>query len=99
MAIAALAIASTMPADGDFPRSTYLRAAEEAFQFLDAHNRELLNDGVENILDDYCALMAATELYRASHKAGLPGCRRPACRKSDGAAQDPGRLSRLLARR
>jgi hypothetical protein len=68
MAIAALAIASTMPADGDFPRSTYLRTAEEAFQFLNSHNRELLNDGVENILDDYCALMAATELYRASRK-------------------------------
>jgi hypothetical protein len=66
MAIAALALASTMPIDGDFPRSAYLRAAEEAFQFLNVHNRELLNDGKENILDDYCALMAATELYRAT---------------------------------
>jgi hypothetical protein len=68
MAIAALALASTMPADGDFTRVEYLRAAEDAFAFLDAHNRELLNDGVENILDDYCALMAATELYGATHK-------------------------------
>jgi hypothetical protein len=68
MAIAALALASTMPADGDFTRPGYLRAAEEAFQFLDAHNPELLNDGKENILDDYCALMAATELYSATHK-------------------------------
>jgi hypothetical protein len=68
MAIAALALASTMPIDGDLPRATYLRAAEEAFQFLNAHNRELLNDGKENILDDYCALMAATELYRATKK-------------------------------
>jgi hypothetical protein len=66
MAIAALALASTMPIDGDLPRSTYLRTAEEAFQFLNVHNRELLNDGKENILDDYCALMAATELYRAT---------------------------------
>ena len=66
MAIAALALASTMPVDGDFTRADYLRAAEEAFQFLDEHNRELLNDGKENILDDYCALMAATELYRAT---------------------------------
>lgn len=66
MAIAALALASTMPADGDFTRADYRRAAEEAFQFLDKHNRELLNDGKENILDDYCALMAATELYRAT---------------------------------
>ena len=68
MAIAALALASTMPIDGDLPRATYLRAAEEAFQFLDVHNRELLNDGKENILDDYCALMAATELYRATKR-------------------------------
>ena len=68
MSIAALALASTMPADGDFPRATYLKTAEEAFRFLEAHNRELLNDGKENILDDYCALMAATELYRASHQ-------------------------------
>ncbi|MFC5864433.1 glycoside hydrolase family 9 protein [Acidicapsa dinghuensis] len=69
MSIAALALASTMPEDGDFPRATYLKTAEDAFNFLSAHNRELLNDGTENILDDYCALMAATELYAASHKS------------------------------
>jgi Glycosyl hydrolase family 9/Cellulase N-terminal ig-like domain len=68
MSIAALALASTMPQDGDFTRAQYLETAEEAFTFLEAHNRELLNDHTENILDDYCALMAATELYRASHK-------------------------------
>jgi hypothetical protein len=68
MAIAALALASTMPADGDFPRSRYLTIAEAAFSFLQVHNLELLNDHVENILDDYCALLAATELYRASHQ-------------------------------
>jgi hypothetical protein len=66
MAIAALALASTMPDDGDISRTAYLRAAEDAFQFLAAHNRELLNDGKENIVDDYCALMAATELYHAT---------------------------------
>jgi len=68
MAIAALALASTMPVDGELSRANYLQAAEEAFQFLDGHNRELVNDGKENILDDYCALMAATELYRATQK-------------------------------
>ena len=66
MAIAALALASTMPEDGDFSRETYRKTAKEAFAFLEAHNRELLNDGKENILDDYCALLAATELYRAT---------------------------------
>jgi Glycosyl hydrolase family 9/Cellulase N-terminal ig-like domain len=68
MSIAALALASTMPEDGDFTRGQYLKTAEEAFAFLEAHNAELLNDHKENILDDYCALMAATELYRASQK-------------------------------
>lgn len=69
MSIAALALASTMPEEGDFTRAQYLQAAKDAFQFLNQHNRELLNDGAENIVDDYCALMAATELYRASHEA------------------------------
>jgi hypothetical protein len=68
MAIAALALASTMPEDGGFPRSRYLATAEAAFAFLQARNSELLNDHKENVLDDYCALMAATELYRASRK-------------------------------
>jgi hypothetical protein len=67
MAIAALALASIMPIDGDFTRKQYRKTAVDAFQFLNAHNRELLNDGVENILDDYCALTAATELYRATN--------------------------------
>lgn len=68
MAIAALALASTMPAEGEFSPSQYLATAEAAFAFLQARNAELLNDHVENILDDYCALTAATELYRASHQ-------------------------------
>lgn len=68
MAIAALALASTMPEDSDFSRAQYLHTAEDAFTFLEAHNHELLNDGTENILDDYCALMAATELYHASQE-------------------------------
>lgn len=68
MAVAALALASTMEAEGEFPRAAYLTAAKDAFGFLADHNRELLNDGVENILDDYCALLAATELYRATRE-------------------------------
>jgi len=69
MSIAALALASTMPAEGDFERSMYLRTAEQAFDFLSGHNRELLNDGKENILDDYCGLLAASELYRATQQS------------------------------
>ncbi len=69
MAIAALALASTMPIEGDFKRNDYLIAAKGAFAFLEVHNKELLNDHTENILDDYCALMAATELYKATKDA------------------------------
>jgi len=68
MGIAALALASSMPENGEFSRQEYLATAESAFSFLQAHNTELLNNHVENILDDYCALLAATELYRASHQ-------------------------------
>lgn len=67
LAIAALAAASTLPEHGEFSNRRYLEAAEDAFRFLDQHNRELLGDGTEDIVDDYCALLAATELYRASH--------------------------------
>ena len=45
MAIAALALASTMPADGEYTRTVYLKTAKEAFEFLNQHNRELLPDG------------------------------------------------------
>ncbi|KRF01873.1 glycoside hydrolase [Frateuria sp. Soil773] len=67
-AIAGLAIAARLGAGGDFDRKTYLQHAEDAFAYLQAHNRELLNDGVENIVDDYGALVAATELLRATGK-------------------------------
>jgi hypothetical protein len=68
VAIAALAAASTLPGHGDFSPKRYIEVAENAYHFLDKHNRELLNDGKENILDDYTALLGATELYRATGK-------------------------------
>jgi hypothetical protein len=40
------------------------------------HNRELLNDVSQNIFDDYCALMAATELYSATTITQKEGRRR-----------------------
>jgi len=68
VAVAALAIASTYPFSGEFKNSDYLKAAEDAFDFLEKNNLKLVNDGKENIVDDYCALAAATELYRATKK-------------------------------
>lgn len=65
--IAALAMASTARAAGDFSRDDYRKAAEAAFAFLEKNNLRFANDGRENIIDDYCALLAATELYRATN--------------------------------
>lgn len=66
MSIAALAMASTYTVSGDYSNANYLKAAENAFDFLDKNNVSMTNDGKENILDDYCALTAATELYKAT---------------------------------
>lgn len=68
MAIAALAIASTHPVSGEYRNSDYRKAAEDAFEYLENHNLKMVNDGKENILDDYCALAAATELYKATKR-------------------------------
>jgi hypothetical protein len=68
VAIAALAIASTYPFSGEFKNSDYLKAAEDSFDFLEKNNPKLTNDGKENVVDDYCALTAATELYKATKK-------------------------------
>ncbi|MBS0382740.1 MAG: glycoside hydrolase family 9 protein [Proteobacteria bacterium] len=67
MAIAALAAASTLPEHGEFTSQRYRATAEDAFRYLQRHNRELTRDGSQDIVDDFCALLAATELYRASH--------------------------------
>ncbi|HEY4337583.1 MAG TPA: glycoside hydrolase family 9 protein, partial [Puia sp.] len=66
MAIAALAMASMTGIPGEFSNARYLQAAEDAFAFLDKENPSMTNDGKENIVDDYCALSAATELYKAT---------------------------------
>lgn len=68
LAIASLALASTDSIAGDYSARDYLQTAEEAFTFLEKENKQITSDGKENILDDYCALMAATELYKATHR-------------------------------
>ncbi|MCA1223787.1 glycoside hydrolase family 9 protein [Streptomyces sp. 8L] len=65
-AIAALARAATLDDHGDFTSGEYLAAARRGFDHLEAHNKEYLYDGEESVLDDYCALMAAVELVRAT---------------------------------
>jgi hypothetical protein len=65
-AIAALARASVLGRGGELPAASYLEAARKGFCHLRRHGRDYLNDGRENIIDDYCALLAASELFRAT---------------------------------
>ena len=63
MAIAALARAAGAHRDGEFTREDYLDRAMLAFEVLAEHNADYLDDGVENLIDHYCALLAAAELF------------------------------------
>lgn len=74
IAIAALArayelsqsLGKALELSGAIAPEQYLRDAERAFWHLDKHNKKYCDDGVENIIDDYTALIAATELYRVT---------------------------------
>jgi type 1 glutamine amidotransferase len=66
MAIAALARISRWKRDGAFTSAQYLEGARRAFAHLLRNNTRYDDDGKENIIDDYCALLAATELWMAT---------------------------------
>ena len=66
MAIAALARIAGWKKDGEFTSLQYLDGARRAFAHLLVNNTRYDDDGKENIIDDYCALMAATELWIAT---------------------------------
>ena len=68
LAIASLAMASQLDVCGDFSSDVYLKTAEDAFAYLETHNLALASDGKNNIIDDYCALAAAVELYKVTKK-------------------------------
>jgi hypothetical protein len=68
MAIASLARLSQWKQHGEFTSEQYLAGAERAFAHLQANNLKYDDDGKENIIDDYCALMAAAELWIATGK-------------------------------
>ncbi|HEY0766889.1 MAG TPA: glycoside hydrolase family 9 protein [Steroidobacteraceae bacterium] len=88
LAIAALARASIVSAHsgahGEFTGPQYLADAERAFAHLETNNTKYCANGVENIIDDYTALLAATELYRATGRQQyLQAARRRAQHVSD----------------
>jgi len=68
MAIAALARVSQWKKDGQFSWRQYLAGAERAFAHLQINNTRYDDDGKENIIDDYCALLAASELWMATDR-------------------------------
>lgn len=70
MAIAALArVGRDLNQWGDFSPAQYLEAAARGFSHLEKFGPSYCDDGEENILDDYCALLAATELASAARMA------------------------------
>lgn len=68
VAIAALARISTTNLSGDYDSKDYLAAAIKGFDHLLKNNLQYVDDGKENIIDKYCALLAATELFAATKK-------------------------------
>lgn len=72
MAIAALARASLLAKQsgrqGEFSGATYLADAVKAFDHLQQFNAQYTANGIENIIDDYTALMAAVELFHATRE-------------------------------
>jgi hypothetical protein len=68
MGIAALARISQWKKHGEYTSKQYLDGAKRAFAHLLVNNTKYDDDGKENIIDDYCALMAATELWIATNE-------------------------------
>ncbi|ANB96033.1 glycoside hydrolase family 9 protein [Vibrio parahaemolyticus] len=66
VAIAALAAASRLSVHGEYDQQKYRNAAENGYWHLKEHNTQYLNDGEENIIDEYCALLASVELFKAT---------------------------------
>ena len=69
VAIAALAAASRLAVHGEFNQQQYLNTAENGYWHLKEHNKQYLNDGEENIIDEYCALLASVELFRTTKES------------------------------
>ncbi|MGR5171110.1 glycoside hydrolase family 9 protein [Vibrio owensii] len=69
VSIAALASAARLDFHGEFDQQKYRNAAENGYWHLKEHNTQYLNDGEENIIDEYCALLAAVELFKTTKEA------------------------------
>ncbi|MGR5176842.1 glycoside hydrolase family 9 protein [Vibrio parahaemolyticus] len=66
--IAALAKASQQSQIGKQQQQDFLERAKSGYWHLKQHNIQYLNDATVNIIDEYCALLASVELYRATRE-------------------------------
>lgn len=84
LAIAALARASTLGMHGEYESPRYLDSAKKAFLHLQQFNTKYADDGVENVIDDYTALLGASELYAVTDE---PLYLKAAQKRADGLMQ------------
>jgi hypothetical protein len=68
LSVAALARIARWNQAGAFPATKYLEAAERGYAYLESNNTQLCDNGQENVIDDYAALLAASELFGATRK-------------------------------
>nr|WP_321261245.1 glycoside hydrolase family 9 protein [uncultured Sphaerochaeta sp.] len=76
-AIAALAIASRhYYPSREYRQEDYIRCAAKAWFHLIKNNEKYTNDGKWNLVDEYCALLAAIELYKTTEEYTFLGSAR-----------------------
>ncbi|MCX7747823.1 MAG: glycoside hydrolase family 9 protein [Clostridia bacterium] len=67
-AIATLAYAARTIFPGDYSKEEYIKAAVDAYEYLEKNNERYTNDGKWNLVDEYCALDALVELYKTTRQ-------------------------------
>lgn len=69
LSIAALAAAGRLYyPSAEYSQKDYIRTAKAAWHYLKENNARYTNDGKWNLVDEYCALMAVTELFRTTEE-------------------------------
>lgn len=67
ISIAALAKAGAMGVSGEYTAAQYLDGAKKAYDHIKANNETYCDNGEPNLIDEYCAITAAIELYKATN--------------------------------
>lgn len=66
MAIATLAAAARHYYPSEYSSKDYITAAKKCYGNLEKNNKLYTNDGEWNLIDEYCALEALTEIYKTT---------------------------------